>query len=115
MSIEPFTYEIAPGVSLSGVPLGTPGFSFIKIRDAGDEDIPTWNCYDPRSGKSHPRVPRDLQYPTSYGWIVCNGREVVLRNGDTDAFCYTAAALPLRKVENGTLRVKPDKVNHLPS
>jgi hypothetical protein len=118
VSIEPFRKEIAQDVFLSGTPLGTnvPGFSFIKIRDACDQDISTWSCYDPRSGKSHPRVPHDILDPTSSGWIVCNGREVVLRNGDKDEFCYTADPPPLRKVENGTLRVKGNgKANLLPS
>jgi len=117
VNIEPFRQEIAPDVFLSGVPLGpnVPGFSFIKIRDVCNQDIGTWDLYDPRSGKSHPRVPLDLEDPTSFGWIVCNGREVVLRNGDTDAFYYTAAPPPLRKIENRTLRVKRKKVNLLPS
>lgn len=118
VSIEPFRKEIAPGVFLSGAPLGTncPGFSFIKIRDACDKDISAWRCYDPRSGKAHPRVPHDIQYPTSCGWVVCNGREVVLSNEYQDAFCYTADPPPLRKVENGTLRVKrKEKADIFPS
>ena len=118
VSIEPFIKEIASDVFLSGIPLGTniPGFSFIKIRDACDQDILTWGCYDPKSGEYFPRVPHDIQDPTSCGWIVCNGREVVLRNGNKDAFGYTAYPPPLRKIEIDTLRVKGNrKANLLPS
>lgn len=108
MNIAEFNTEIAPGVFLSGAPLGTNvlGFSFIKIRDANNQDISTWTCYDPSNGKENPRVPHDITDQSSYGWIICNGQEVVLKNGDTDAYCYTASPPPLRKIEKDTLRVQ---------
>ena len=115
MSIEPFTTEIGPGVFLSGAPL-VLGFSFIKIRDANDQDILTWTCYDPRTGKENPRLPRDTQDQDSFGWVICNGQEVVLKNGNEDAYCYTADPPPLRKITKDTLRVqRGGKVNLFPS
>ena len=75
MSIEPFRQEIAPNVFLIGAPLGTniPGFAYIKIRDACNQDIPTWTCYNPKTGEDHPRVPINIADPTSCGWIVYTG------------------------------------------
>ena len=105
MSIEPFIkLEIAPGVFLSGAPLGPniPGFSHIKIRNAHNEDILTWTCHIPtRNGKENPRVPHDLTDKSSCGWIVCNGQEVLLKNGDEE-YGYIANPPPIRKIEKGS-------------
>jgi len=99
--------EIAPGVFLIGAPLAPaiPAFSFIKIRNAHDEDISTWTCHIPRTGKENPRVPHDIADQSTYGWIICNGQEVLLKNGDEE-YCYIANPPPIRKIEKGSLGVK---------
>ena len=99
---------------MSGAPLGAniPGFTFIKIRDAHDQDIPTWTCYDPTNGKENVRIPHDITDLSTYGWIICNGQEVVLKNGNKDKYCYTANPPLLRKIQNGTICVQRNtKVN----
>ena len=108
MSIEPFRKEINSGVFLIGASLGTGvlGFSFIKIRDDANQDILSWTCYDPRSGRENPRVPHDIRDQSSHGWIICNGQEVVLKDRETDVFCYTADPPPLCKITQDTLRVQ---------
>jgi hypothetical protein len=105
--IKPFRTEIEPGVFLIGAPLGPniPGFSFIKIRDAHDEDIPTWTCHIPSHRKENPRVPHDIADQSTCGWIICNGQEVLLKNGDEE-FSYIANPPPIRKIEKGSLGVK---------
>ena len=116
MNIEPFRTELVPGVFLSGAPLGTNvfGFSFIKIRDANNEDLLTWTCYDPINGKENPRIPHDITDQSTTGWIICNNQEVVLKNGDTDEYSYTANPPPLRKITKGTEPVpRRGKVNLL--
>lgn len=111
VSIEPFKQEIEPGVFLIGAPLGTDvlGFSHIKIRDVNNQEIPTYTCYDPGFGRECPRLPHVLSDETSYGWVVCNGQEMVLKDGEVEKFCYTANPPPLRKIEKDTLR-KMNKV-----
>jgi hypothetical protein len=119
VNIEPFRTEIVPGVFLSGVPLGTNviGFSFIDIRDANDQEISTWTCYDPITGKENLRIPQDIadMSPTGRtGWIICNNQEVVLKNGNTDEYSYTANPPPLRKITKSIASVpRKGKVNLL--
>jgi hypothetical protein len=116
VSIEPFKQEIEPGVFLIGAPLGPNvfGFSFIKIRDVKNQEISTYTCYDPSIGRECPRVPHDLSDDSSFGWIICNGQEMVLKDGNVEKFYYTANPPPLRKIEKGTLHMQyNDKVHPL--
>ena len=116
MNIEPFITELCPGVFLSGAPLGTNvvGFSFIKIRDGNNEDITTWTCHDPITGKEILHIPRVITDQRTTGWIICNNQEVVLKNGNTDEYSYTANPPPLCKITKYTERVpRKGKVNLL--
>ena len=108
LSIEPFRHEIETGVFLIGAPFvpNIFGFSFIKIRDANNQEI----------SRECPRVPHDISDETSFGWVICNGQEILLKDGDVEKFGYTVYPPPLRKIEKGTLRMQYDnKVNPLPS
>jgi hypothetical protein len=72
VSIEPFRQEIETGVFLIGAPLGTDvvGFPFLKIRDADNQEIPTFTCHDLRIGRECPRLPHDISDKTSFGWVL---------------------------------------------
>jgi len=59
-----------------------------------------------------PRVPHDISDETSFGWIICNGQEMVLKDGNVEKFCYVANPPPLRKIENGTLLKKYNNKVH---